>query len=95
VITCLTFDHPEDSWGYLDPKVELLPTVALKSGYRTALLGKWHFGLDSPNTPTERGFEDFQVFGGDMMDDYDHHRRPDLNSMRNGQMATADAGISD
>lgn len=76
--------HPEDSWGYLDPQVELLPSVARKSGYRTAIVGKWHLGLTSPNTPTERGFDVFHGFLGDMMDDYYHHRRHDVNYMRNG-----------
>lgn len=77
--------HPENSWGYLDPKVELLPSVARKSGYRTAIVGKWHLGLDSPNIPTERGFDVFRGFLGDMMDDYFHHRRHDVNYMRNGE----------
>lgn len=77
--------HPENSWGYLDPQVELLPSVARKSGYRTAIVGKWHLGLDSPNTPTERGFDIFRGFLGDMMDDYYHHRRHDVNYMRIGE----------
>ena len=77
--------HPENSWGYLDPQVELLPSVARKSGYRTAIVGKWHLGLDSPNTPTERGFDVFRGFLGDMMDDYYHHRRHDVNYMRIGE----------
>jgi arylsulfatase A-like enzyme len=76
--------HPEDSWGYLNPKVELLPSIARKSGYRTAIVGKWHLGLQSPNTPTERGFDVFHGFLGDMMDDYYHHRRHDVNYMRKG-----------
>jgi arylsulfatase A-like enzyme len=76
--------HPEDSWGYLDPRVELLPSIARKSGYRTAIVGKWHLGLQSPNVPTERGFDVFRGFLGDMMDDYSHHRRHDVNYMRDG-----------
>lgn len=76
--------HPEDSWGYLDPRVELLPSIARKSGYRTAIVGKWHLGLQSPNIPTERGFDVFRGFLGDMMDDYSHHRRHDVNYMRDG-----------
>ncbi|MDA1231603.1 MAG: sulfatase-like hydrolase/transferase, partial [Planctomycetota bacterium] len=71
-------------WGYLDPGIELLPSVARKSGYRTAIIGKWHLGLESPNTPTERGFDVFHGFLGDMMDDYYDHRRHDVNYMRDG-----------
>lgn len=76
--------HPENSWGYLSPDIELLPNLAKNAGYRTAIVGKWHLGLESPNTPTERGFDVFHGFLGDMMDDYYHHRRHDVNYMRNG-----------
>lgn len=74
--------HPEDSWGYLNPDVELLPSIARKSGYNTSIIGKWHLGLQSPNTPTERGFDEFRGFLGDMMDDYYNHRRHNINYMR-------------
>jgi len=76
--------HPDDSWGYLNPNVELLPLVAQRDGYHTAMIGKWHLGLQSPNIPTERGFDVFRGFLGDMMDDYYHHRRHDINYMRHG-----------
>src|SRR5882757_1239530 len=46
---------PTDSWGYLSPKAVLLPTVLKTAGYHTAIVGKWHLGLESPNTPNERG----------------------------------------
>ncbi len=36
----------------------------------------------SPNTPTERGFDHFHGFLGDMMDDYLTHRRHGTNYMR-------------
>lgn len=74
--------HPEDNWGYLDPKAQLLPTLLKKAGYHTAIIGKWHLGLESPNTPTERGFDYFHGWLGDMMDDYYKHRRHDINYMR-------------
>jgi arylsulfatase A-like enzyme len=73
---------PENSWGYLSPKVQLLPQVLKTRGYHTAAIGKWHLGLTSPNTPTERGFDFFHGFLGDMMDDYWHHRRGGHNFMR-------------
>jgi len=38
--------------------------------------------LESPNTPTERGFDFFHGFLGDMMDDYYTHLRGGLNFMR-------------
>ena len=81
-----------DSWGYLSPTVELLPVAARKAGYRTAIIGKWHLGLTSPNTPLERGFDHFHGFLGDMMDDYYTHRRHDRNYMRLGQAEIDPAG---
>ena len=74
--------HPENSWGYLNPEVALLPAVLKQAGYRTAMIGKWHLGLEAPNLPNLRGFDHFHGFLGDMMDDYYHHRRHDQNYMR-------------
>ncbi|MDC6405189.1 MULTISPECIES: sulfatase [Maribacter] len=74
--------NPDNNWGYLDPKATLLPEELKMVGYSTALIGKWHLGLDSPNTPIERGFDFFHGWLGDMMDDYWDHRRHDINYMR-------------
>jgi arylsulfatase A-like enzyme len=63
------------NWGFLDPKATTIADVFKKNGYRTSLIGKWHLGLKSPNTPNERGFEFFHGFLGDMMDDYWEHTR--------------------
>lgn len=73
--------HPENSWGYLNPNAVLLPRIAQGAGYHTAIIGKWHLGLTSPNTPNDRGFDHFHGFLGDMMDDYYNHRRHDINYM--------------
>jgi len=77
--------HPANSWGYLDPDVPTLPDLLQKSGYHTAMVGKWHLGLEAPNIPTRRGFAHFHGFLGDMMDDYYHHRRHGNNYMRLGE----------
>lgn len=74
--------HVENSWGYLDPKAKLLPAMLKKAGYHTALIGKWHLGLESPNTPNQHGFDLFNGWLGDMMDDYWTHRRHEINYMR-------------
>lgn len=74
--------HSENNWGYLDQNATLLPEVLKKQGYHTALIGKWHLGLESPNTPNERGFDYFHGWLGDMMDDYTVKRRHDINYMR-------------
>ncbi len=73
--------HAADSWGYLKADALLLSELLGRAGYHTALVGKWHLGLESPNTPTERGFHHFHGFRGDMMDDYWNHRRHGINYM--------------
>lgn len=73
--------HPENNWGFLDPHTKLLPRVAQENGYHTAIVGKWHLGLKTPNTPTERGFDHLHGFLADMMDDYYTHRRHGNNHM--------------
>ncbi|TAE23514.1 MAG: N-acetylgalactosamine 6-sulfate sulfatase [Cytophagales bacterium] len=71
-----------NSWGYLSPDAVLLPVHLKKRGYHTALIGKWHLGLETPNLPNDRGFDLFKGWTGDMMDDYLTHRRHGNNYMR-------------
>ncbi|MBX3731916.1 MAG: sulfatase-like hydrolase/transferase [Verrucomicrobiae bacterium] len=73
---------PADSWGHLDPTVPTLADELRRAGYHTALVGKWHLGLDAPNTPNERGFDFFHGFLGDMMDSYTNHLRHGRNYLR-------------
>lgn len=73
---------PEDSWGWFNPRVPTLANELKTAGYHTAIIGKWHLGLESPNTPTERGFDHFHGFLGDMMDSYTTHLRHGNNYMR-------------
>jgi len=74
--------HPENNWGYLNPKSLLLPAMLKKAGYHTAHVGKWNLGLESPNLPNEHGFDLFHGWLEDMMDDYWNKRRHGLNFMR-------------
>ena len=74
--------HEEDNWGYLREDLPTLPDMLKKAGYNTAIIGKWHLGLASPNLPNERGFDFFHGFLGDMMDDYWTHLRFGNNYMR-------------
>ena len=84
--------HQADNWGYLAPEIETLPERLRSVGYRTALVGKWHLGLESPNVPEERGFEHFDGFLGDMMDDYYHHRRHGIGYLRRAGQAVEGQG---
>jgi arylsulfatase A-like enzyme len=77
--------RPEHSWGYFDPTVPTLANELKKAGYHTAIIGKWHLGLESPNTPNERGFDYFHGFLGDMMDSYTDHLRHGQNYMRRNE----------
>lgn len=82
----------ENSWGYLNPKLPTLADELKKTGYHTAAIGKWHLGLESPNTPNERGFDFFQGFLGDMMDSYNTHLRHGNNYMRRNSEIIDPAG---
>lgn len=72
----------DNNWGYLRQDMDLLPAVLRRGGYHTAMVGKWHLGLESPNKPNERGFDYFKGFLGDMMDDFENHRRHGIDYMR-------------
>jgi arylsulfatase A-like enzyme len=74
--------HPQESWGYLDPKAVTLPHMLKQAGYHTAMIGKWHLGFESPNIPNDRGFDLFEGYLADMMDDYWTHLRGGVNWMR-------------
>lgn len=74
--------HAANNWGYLHPDARLLPQMLKPHGYHSAIVGKWHLGLEAPNRPNDRGFDFFHGFLGDMMDDYYNHRRHGINYMR-------------
>ncbi|MEI6713886.1 MAG: sulfatase-like hydrolase/transferase [Verrucomicrobiota bacterium] len=85
-------EEQENSWGYFSPRAATLPQVLKKSGYHSAIVGKWHLGTSSPNTPNERGFDLFHGFLGDMMDDYWTHLRHGQNFMRRNQETISPEG---
>ncbi len=74
--------HAADNWGKLADDLLILPEKLQGLGYHTAMVGKWHLGLQPPDRPIDRGFEFFHGFLGDMMDDYYHHKRHGINYMR-------------
>ncbi len=77
--------HPENNWGYLDPKTVLLPQKLKEANYSTAHIGKWNLGLESPNLPNQKGFDLFHGWLEDMMDDYVNKRRHGINFMRRNE----------
>jgi arylsulfatase A-like enzyme len=74
----------DQNWGELSSDAVLLPDMLESAGYDSAIVGKWHLGLENPNRPTDRGFDFFHGYLGDMMDDYYKHRRHGINYMRKG-----------
>jgi arylsulfatase A-like enzyme len=87
---------PSDNFGWLDPSARLLPSLLKTTGYETAMVGKWHLGLEAPNLPNEHGFDYFYGFLGDMMDDYHTHRRAGFNYMRrNGETIDPEGHATD
>jgi arylsulfatase A-like enzyme len=85
-------DIAANSWGYLAPGALLLPRRLKEAGYRSALVGKWHLGYEEPNTPLDRGFDEFHGFLGDMMDDYETHLRNGHNFLRQDRAEIDPAG---
>lgn len=89
-------EDPDSNWGYLSQTAKLFPQLLKPAGYQSAIVGKWHLGINSPNTPTERGFDRFDGFLGDMMDDYWTHLRHGQNFMRhNGETVSPEGHATD
>jgi arylsulfatase A-like enzyme len=77
--------NTENSWGYFSQKAVTLPQLLKTAGYQTAMIGKWHLGLEPENHPNRRGFMHFHGFLEDMMDNYYTHLREGKNWMRLNQ----------
>lgn len=78
----LVRSDPNDNFGYLKPDAVLLPGILKRANYKTAIVGKWNLGLETPNTPNEKGFDYFHGFLDDMMEDYWSHVRNKQNFLR-------------
>ena len=55
--------HPQrEPHKGLPPGIPTWPELLRRAGYRTALFGKWHLGLEAAFHPTRRGFDEFVGF---------------------------------
>jgi len=72
----------DDNFGYMAPGTLLLPQLLKKSNYKTAIVGKWNLGLESPNLPNQKGFDYFHGWLDDMLEDYWKHTRNGINFLR-------------
>ena len=65
----------------LPPAHPTLPSLLKKSGYATALVGKWHLGTLPNFGPLQSGYDQFFGFRGGAVDYYSHNgtdQKPDL-----------------
>ena len=83
---------PANSWGHLAPGVPTLGDLLRPAGYHTAIIGKWHLGLEAPNLPNDRGFDFLHGFLGDMMDSYTTHLRHGNNYLRRNREVITPTG---
>lgn len=59
------------AWG-ISPQEQTLPRLLQQSGYRTAILGKWHLGYDPQFHPLNYGFDEFRGYIGGAVDYHTH-----------------------
>ena len=91
-----TEHETKNSWGWLRPELDTIGELLQKDGYHTALVGKWHVGMETPNHPNDRGFTLFKGFQCGMLDDYYTHLRCGVNPLRhNRESTTAQGHITD
>ena len=80
----------------LDPSIPTLPSLLRKAGYRTALFGKWHLGIDPRFHPNRHGFDEFFGPLGGVID-YASHTRPsgEHDLYRNGEQVHVEGYVTD
>lgn len=59
------------AWGLSTNEITL-PQLLAQTGYRTALIGKWHLGYDVKFHPMNFGFDEFHGFVGGNVDYHTH-----------------------
>ena len=69
----------------LPAEQSVLASSLQKSGYRTAVSGKWHLGYEPKHHPLKHGFDQFFGFLGGYVDYYRHREFSDLDVLFNGQ----------
>lgn len=70
----------------LPDSIPTLPQLLKKNGYQTALIGKWHLGLNLSSSPKAYGFDYSYGFLHGQIDQYTHHyKNGDQSWYRNGK----------
>ncbi len=65
---------PADRPRGLQQTETTVATHLKRAGYRTALMGKWHLGMDGDTLPRAHGFDEFYGLFGGNVDMYSHQR---------------------
>ncbi len=80
------------NYGNLTTSAPTLAEQLQAGGYKSALIGKWHLGFDTPNHPNDRGFESFKGWLEGMIDNYTIHTRSKRNYMRENREVIETSG---
>lgn len=59
----------------LNPSEPSIARLMKQAGYRTALFGKWHLGMQQPNNPVHHGFDEFRGYLDGYIDYHSHDRQ--------------------
>ena len=73
----------------LSPSQASLPRLLKSAGYRTALQGKWHLGMEKEFNPVHHGFDEFRGYLDGYIDYHSHK-----NSWHNGMEIEDQEGYS-
>ena len=65
----------------LSPAELTIPRLLKQAGYRTALFGKWHLGMEPEFNPTHHGFDEFRGYLDGYID-YHEHRNTWMNGLK-------------
>ncbi len=65
----------------LSPTELTIPRLLKQAGYRTALFGKWHLGMEPEFNPTHHGFHEFRGYLDGYID-YHVHRNTWMNGLK-------------
>jgi arylsulfatase A-like enzyme len=65
--------NPAQRWAWgISLEERTIAETLRESGYRTAILGKWHLGYDARFHPMNQGFDEFRGFTGGAVDYHSH-----------------------
>lgn len=82
----------DDHYG-IPLEVETLPELFRKSGYKTALIGKWHLGVQKEFAPNAHGFDYHYGIRGGWTDQFTRENpETGYDWYRNGELAEKEAG---